>query len=48
MEVLVASQSNGDQQGCVGPALHQRYALKEAVAAFEPVGNAEFLFGNQW
>jgi hypothetical protein len=32
----------------VGPALHQRYALKEAVAAFEPVGNAEFLFGNQW
>jgi hypothetical protein len=32
----------------VGPTLHQKYTMEEALAAFEPAGGAEFLCDEQF
>ncbi len=32
----------------MGPTLHRSYTIDEAVAAFEPAGNAEYLLDRQF
>jgi hypothetical protein len=48
VEIQVVFRSNNDSGGGVEPTLHQSYTIDEAVAAFEPAGNAEFLLDQQF